>query len=235
MHAGMHTHARRHAHTCTHACTHMHARMHTHARTHAHTCTHACMHVHICLSSCCHLCIWQLSTCIPTMKIRMKKGRFFKTVFHTSVIWVFIQVLSEFKSPWFLPHTSSHSAGWVQTDTSSFWRVVLTLRSLSILGGYDWSAGTTAPTSTVWTTPESGCYDAISYCDEYGSSVCTDPMYKAWVLDNCQKYCGICGEYISICFPLLFTFLLLLYLMFSMKYHTIKICFSFLTTPSLDF
>ena len=52
----------------------------------------------------------------------------------------------------------------------------------------------TTPTTTVWTTPESGCFDTISYCSTYGPGVCSDPMYKAWVLDNCQKYCGICGQ-----------------------------------------
>ncbi|XP_070207007.1 uncharacterized protein [Littorina saxatilis] len=68
-------------------------------------------------------------------------------------------------------------ADWAQTNCRKFCNL----------------CGTTTVATTIWTTPSSGCYDAVSYCEEYGSHVCTDPSYKAWVLDHCQKFCGICG------------------------------------------
>ncbi|XP_025115703.1 uncharacterized protein LOC112577008 [Pomacea canaliculata] len=52
---------------------------------------------------------------------------------------------------------------------------------------------TTPVSTTLWTTPASGCFDKLPNCHEYGDYVCTDHSYKQWVLDNCQKYCHV-GE-----------------------------------------
>ncbi|KAK7504375.1 hypothetical protein BaRGS_00004241, partial [Batillaria attramentaria] len=51
---------------------------------------------------------------------------------------------------------------------------------------------TTRPTTTVYTTPQSGCFDAISYCKDYGTGVCFMDTYKTWVEQNCPKFCGVC-------------------------------------------
>ncbi|KAK7491403.1 hypothetical protein BaRGS_00017381, partial [Batillaria attramentaria] len=58
----------------------------------------------------------------------------------------------------------------------------------------DLCATSPPPTTTVWTTPASGCFDGISYCSDYGRQVCDDNSYKAWVNQNCKKFCGVCGD-----------------------------------------
>ncbi|KAL8616408.1 hypothetical protein ACOMHN_032262 [Nucella lapillus] len=57
---------------------------------------------------------------------------------------------------------------------------------------------TTTVATTVWTTPESGCFDAISYCQDFGPSICTNPDYKSWIMKNCRKYCAVCSADTSV-------------------------------------
>ncbi|XP_070176754.1 uncharacterized protein [Littorina saxatilis] len=43
-------------------------------------------------------------------------------------------------------------------------------------------------------TSESGfCKDVYDSCKSYGESVCTGP-YEGWAVQNCQKFCDLCGE-----------------------------------------
>lgn len=36
------------------------------------------------------------------------------------------------------------------------------------------------------------CKDKISNCADYGYTVCTDPKYTAWTVENCQRTCFKC-------------------------------------------
>ncbi|XP_053401477.1 uncharacterized protein LOC123550590 isoform X2 [Mercenaria mercenaria] len=38
------------------------------------------------------------------------------------------------------------------------------------------------------------CKDTVPNCDQYSSTVCTDPQYDGWVNANCRKYCNKCGS-----------------------------------------
>ena len=56
------------------------------------------------------------------------------------------------------------------------------------------------PTTTTVKTPATptpgpvtGCYDAISNCDAYGSQSCSAP-YTQWADRNCRAYCGFCRK-----------------------------------------
>ncbi|XP_062609078.1 putative per-hexamer repeat protein 5 [Saccostrea cucullata] len=42
-------------------------------------------------------------------------------------------------------------------------------------------------------TMTGSCTDAINNCASYGTAVCTDQQYSAWVSKNCAKFCNKCG------------------------------------------
>ncbi|KAL5011088.1 hypothetical protein ScPMuIL_013393 [Solemya velum] len=51
---------------------------------------------------------------------------------------------------------------------------------------------TTTTTVTFGTVTGANCRNNIPTCAQYGESVCHISDYKAWVLDNCAEYCGMC-------------------------------------------
>ncbi|CAG2185197.1 unnamed protein product [Mytilus edulis] len=36
------------------------------------------------------------------------------------------------------------------------------------------------------------CVDKITNCNEYDADLCTNPLYRLFTTDNCQKFCGLC-------------------------------------------
>ena len=43
------------------------------------------------------------------------------------------------------------------------------------------------------------CRDTLQNCGDYDMSMCTDSRYKAWAVDNCALYCGLCGKFRRAC------------------------------------
>jgi len=63
------------------------------------------------------------------------------------------------------------------------------------------TATTPSPYVTQTPSPSSQCVDKLTNCASYdATTACVDP-YKQWALDNCMKYCNLCGKWFVVWFP----------------------------------
>lgn len=54
---------------------------------------------------------------------------------------------------------------------------------------------TSTATAGPVTTQSPSCVDKLDNCDRYDAATACKAPYEQWAMENCMKYCNMCGKY----------------------------------------